>query len=106
MMSDIFADLIDEGWLVIYMDDLLIFSDNLETHHARTARVLQRLRDHQLSLKPEKCVFDVSEVEYLGLVIKPGQICMDPVKLDGVIKWQQPTTVKQVRSFLGFANFY
>jgi hypothetical protein len=77
MMNDIFADLIDEGWLVIYVDDLLIFSEDLETHHARTARVLQRLHDHQLSLKPEKCVFDVPEVEYLGLVIKPGQICMD-----------------------------
>ena len=106
MMNDLFADMIDEGWLVIYVDDLLIFSQDIETHHARTARVLQRLREHQLCLKPEKCTFDATEIEYLGLIIRPERICMDPVKLDGVVKWQQPTTVKQVHSFLGFANFY
>ena len=105
-MNDIFGDMIQEGWVIIYMDDILIFSSNIDTHHSRTARVLDRLREHQLSLKPEKCSFDVTEVEYLGMVVKPGSIMMDPIKLDGINKWQSPTTVKEVRSFLGFANFY
>jgi len=106
MMNDIFGDMIQEGWVIIYMDDILIFSPDIHIHHERTDRVLQRLREHQLSLKPEKCSFDVKEVEYLGMVVKPGSIMMDPVKLDGINKWQTPTTVKEVRSFLGFANFY
>ena len=57
-------------------------------------------------LKPEKCHFDVSEVEFLGLIVKPDTLAMDPVKLQGIQDWPTPTSVKGVRSFLGFANFY
>ena len=59
-----------------------------------------------LHLKLEKCQFDVPEVEYLGMIIKPGQLAMDPVKLDGIATWPTPAKVKDVRSFLGFTNFY
>ena len=59
-----------------------------------------------LHLKLEKCQFDVSEVEYLGMIVKPGQLAMDPVKLDGIATWPTPAKVKDVQSFLGFANFY
>src|SRR5882757_2211124 len=106
MMNDIFGDMIAEGWLVIYMDDLLIFSDDATDHDERTKRVLQRLRDHSLSVKPEKCAFNVTEVEYLGMIIRPGEIAMDKVKLDGVTSWPTPKTLREVRAFLGFANFY
>ena len=106
MMNDIFRDMIDEGWMVIYMDDILIFSKDPQTHSKRTLRVLQRLRDHDLFLKPEKCFFDVAEVEFLGLIIRPGIVAMDPTKLQGIQEWPTPTTVKGVRSFLGFGNFY
>jgi hypothetical protein len=60
----------------------------------------------QLFLKPEKCTFDAEEVEYLGMIIKPGHVTMDPAKLDGIRDWPIPTTVKETRSFLGFCNFY
>ena len=106
MMNDLFEDMIEEGWLVIYMDDMLLFSKDLKTHRERTRRVLQRLRENDLYLKPEKCVFDVKEVEFLGLVVKPDTLEMDPVKLQGIKDWPVPTSVKGVRSFLGFANFY
>jgi len=106
MMNDIFADYIADGWLIIYMDDLLIFSADKTVHNECTKKVLQRLREQELSLKPEKCVFNTTEVEYLGMIIKPGQISMDKTKLDGVVNWPVPTTLKQVRSFLGFVNFY
>ena len=106
MMDDLFHDMIDEGWMVIYMDDILIFSKDAEVHADRTLRVLQRLQEHDLFLKPEKCFFDVVEVEFLGLIIRPGFIAMDPTKLQGIRDWPAPSTVKGVRSFLGFGNFY
>ena len=105
-MNDSFRDMIAEGWLVIYMDDLLIASSDPKTHAERTCRVLQRMTELDLHLKLEKCQFDVPEVEYLGIIIKPGQLTMDPVKLDSIAAWPTPAKVKDVRSFLGFANFY
>ena len=59
-----------------------------------------------LHLKLEKCQFDIPEVEYLGMIVKPRQLTMDPIKLDGITAWPTPAKVKDVRSFLGFANFY
>ena len=106
MMNGIFKDMIDEGWMVIYMDDILIFSDDIDTHRQRTLRVLQRLQENDLFLKPEKCTFEAKEVEYLGMIVRENQIAMDPVKVKGVLEWPEPTNVKGVRSFLGFGNFY
>ena len=59
-----------------------------------------------LHLKLKKCQFDASKVEYLGMIMKPGQLAMDLVKLDGIAAWPTPTKVKDVQSFLDFANFY
>ena len=105
-MNDSFQDMIAEGWLVIYMDDLLITSPNSKTHAEQTHHVLQRMTKLNLHLKLKKCQFNVSEVEYLGMIVKPGQLAMDPVKLDGITAWPTPTKVKDIWSFLSFANFY
>ena len=105
-MNNSFRDMIAEGWLVIYMDDLLIFSPDEETHHECTKRVLQHMTELDLHLKLEKCRFATTEVEYLGMIVKPEQLAMDPIKLDGIASWPTPEKVKDVRSFLGFANFY
>ena len=69
-------------------------------------QVLKRLREHNLYLKPQKCVFNMKEVEYLRMIISPGQIVMDLAKLARIADWPVPLAVKQVRSFLGFTNFY
>lgn len=106
MMNDIFRDMINEGWIVIYMDDILIFSPDAITHRKRTLQVLERLKKHDLYLKREKCQFDVTRIEFLGLIVTPDHIEMDSVKVDGLLKWPEPKTVKEVRSFLGFGNFY
>ena len=98
--------MLQEGWMVIYMDDILIFSDNVEDHHEWMRRALQRLKDSDLFLKAEKCEFDRQEVEFLGSIIRPGVVAMDPVKLKAIIEWEPPKTVKQVQAFLGFGNFY
>jgi hypothetical protein len=106
LMDHLFGDFIAEGWLIIYMDDLLIHSAGDDEHRVQTEKVLQRLQDNHLYLKLEKCAFAVPEVEYLGMVIWEGHVAMDPTKLTAIDKWQPPTSVKGVRSFIGFCNFY
>ena len=88
------------------MDDLLIYSPDTTTHTEQTKRVLQRMVELDLHLKLEKCTFATTTVEYLGMIVKPGQLAMDPVKLNSIVQWPTPSKVKDVRSFLGFANFY
>jgi hypothetical protein len=105
-MNDSFHDLIAEGWLVIYMDDLLIFSPDKTTHEEHTKWILQHMMELDLHLKLEKYNFTTSEVEYLGMIIKLGQLAMDPVKLAGIAGWPTPSKLRDIRSFLGFANFY
>lgn len=105
-MNDIFIIEIKDGWILIYIDDILIFSDNLDNLRQKTLKVLDKLRKNNLFLKLEKCVFEATEVEYLGMVISENKIAMEPSKLAGIADWPAPTTVKQVRSFLGFRNFY
>jgi RNase H-like domain found in reverse transcriptase/Reverse transcriptase (RNA-dependent DNA polymerase)/Integrase zinc binding domain/Chromo (CHRromatin Organisation MOdifier) domain len=106
MMNEIFADLIAEDKVCVYLDDILIYSADLAEHKRITRLVLQRLREHQLFLKPEKCEFEKERIEYLGLVISEGQIEMDPVKVAGVSDWPTPTSKKEVQQFVGFVNFY
>ena len=106
-MNHIFADMVAEQWLKIYMDDLRIHTNgSLTLHHEQTRRVLQRLREHGLSLKITKCSFDTPTMEYLGMIIGQGQVQMDPIKLSAISTWKPPTSVKGVRSFLSFTNFY
>jgi hypothetical protein len=94
-MNCTFQQEINEGWFVIYIDDILIFSKTLDEHWECTRRILETIRQEQLFLKPEKCTFDAQEVEYLGMIIKPGCITMDPAKVDGIKDWPIPTTVKE-----------
>jgi hypothetical protein len=107
MMNTIFATELLEGWLTIYMDDILIHTkDDLVEHRQRVHQVLDRLRKHDLFLKPEKCLFERHSMEFLGVVLGHGTIQMDPTKLKGVADWPTPRTVKDVRAFLGFTGFY
>jgi len=106
MMNNIFAKQIDGNIVIIYMDDILIFAKTKEELERYTREVLQVLKENDLYLKPEKCEFAKTEVDYLGMIIAEDQIKMDPKKLRGITEWPTPTTVKEVRSFLGFGNFY
>ena len=72
----------------------------------RSAPVLWILREHDLYLKPEKCKFEKSEVEYLGLVVREGRVAMDPVKVKGITEWLEPESKNDLQQFLGFVNFY
>ena len=107
MMNKIFMEELREGWLTVYMDDMLIHTnDSLETHRKAVHRVLDKLAKHDLFLKPEKCLFEQRRMEFLGVVLENGTIQMDPAKVKGVESWPQPRTVRDVRAFLGFTGFY
>jgi len=106
MMDDIFNDLIMEGVVVEYLDNILIFTETLEEHRTVTQRVMEFLQKHNLFLKPKKCEFEKTEGEYLGVIISQNSITMDPVKVAGVMEWPTPSNRKEVQSFLGFSNFY
>jgi hypothetical protein len=106
LMNSVFADLIATGVVAVYMDDILIYTSTLAKHRKIVREVLQRLQDHDLYLKPEKCEFEKQEIEYLGMIIRPGEVCMDPGKVSAVRDWPMPTTLRDVRAFIGFSNFY
>uniref|UniRef100_A0A3B1KDF0 Gypsy retrotransposon integrase-like protein 1 n=1 Tax=Astyanax mexicanus TaxID=7994 RepID=A0A3B1KDF0_ASTMX len=92
--------------LLLYLDDIVIFSSDLQQHLQRLDMVLSRLQQHNLKLKLEKCHFFQTRVSYLGHVISESGVETDPEKIRAVVDWKRPTTVKEVRSFLGFASYY
>lgn len=104
-MNDIFSDLLDV-YVVCYLDDILIYSSNPKDHQNHVKEVLRRLRKHKLFCKPEKCEFHASSIEFLGFIVKPDGLVMDEKKVKVIQDWPEPTTVKEVQRFLGFANFY
>jgi len=105
LMNTIFTDCLDT-FIVIYLDDILIFSKNPEEHWEHVREVLTHLRKNQLFTKPEKCEFSVNKTEFLGFEISPNSISMSQSKVDAILKWPTPKSLKQVQSFLGFTNFY
>ena len=107
MMDDIFQEEVAQGWLHIYMDDMIIATeDDKVLHELWVNHILDKLEKFNLFLKPEKCRFPQHEVEYLGVLIGNSSVKMDPIKVQGISEWPTPLTVKDVQSFLGFCNFY
>jgi len=95
-MDTIFRDLILTNKVIVYMDDILIAMNLNQPHHQSVVhQVLYRLKEHDLYLKPEKYTFEVLEVEYLGVIIGGGKICMDPIKTQGVVTWIAPTNLTE-----------
>jgi len=105
-MNMIFKVLIESGHVVVYMDDILIFAKDLATLDYYTRLVLETLMAYDLYLKPKKCTFQQTHIEYLELLISEGQISMDPVKVGGITQWPTPVRLHDVQAFLGFCNFY
>ena len=106
MMNEIFHDMLDV--CVVYIADLMIFTekDNQEEHDRVVLKVLRQLRDNDLFVKPEKCRFRVTKVDFLGMIVSHDGIKMDPEKVNAILKWPEPTNVKQVHAFFSLSNFY
>ncbi|QRV77082.1 Retrotransposable element Tf2 protein [Ceratobasidium sp. AG-Ba] len=105
MMNDIFRHLLGVT-VVVYMDDILIFSEKEEDHAEHVKEVLKILRDNNLYAKLAKCEFFVKKVIFLGLVITPEGISMEEEKIKAIMEWGAPRKIKEVQAFLGFVNFY
>ncbi|QRW17559.1 Retrotransposable element Tf2 protein [Rhizoctonia solani] len=103
-MNKLFKDLLDVC-IIIYLDDILIYSEDDATHTQHIHEVLKCLLDNQLFCKASKCTFHVMLVEYLGIVVSNKGFSLDKLKIQAVQEWPTPTRVKEVQSFLGFANF-
>ena len=104
-MNDIFSDFLDVC-VVIYLDDILIYSNNMSEHHRHVKEVLKRLRKAGLYAKAEKCEFHSESVEYLGYILSPSGLTMSNDKVKIIQDWPEPKKVKNIQSFLGFINFY
>jgi hypothetical protein len=96
MMDNIFVIELDKGIVIIYMDNILIPTDTLEELEEITKIVLQRLKDNDLYLKPEKCEFARLRIEYLGMIIEQGKLKMNPKKVNGIIDWPEPKNTTQL----------
>jgi len=105
MMNHVLSDMLDVGVLA-YMDDILIYAKSEEEHDRLVRGLLERLQQNGLAVSPEKCVWKAHEVEFLGYTIGRRGISMSRDKVEAVLSWERPSSLKEVQSFLGFANFY
>jgi hypothetical protein len=104
-INEVLRDYLDV-FCIAYLDDILIYLDNIEQHQQHMKRILERVEEVGFRLKASKCEFHTNRTEYLGYIISPSGIQMDREKVRAVAEWREPTNVKGVQSFLGFANFY
>ncbi|QRW15631.1 Retrotransposable element Tf2 protein [Rhizoctonia solani] len=105
MMNEIFRDLLDV-YVIIYLDNILVFSLNKKDHEAHVREVLKRLQDNNLFCNIEKCHFHVKRIDYLGFIISEFGIEVDQSKVTDAMNWSTPKNVKNIQEFLGFVNFY
>jgi hypothetical protein len=105
LMNSVFMPELDK-FVMVFIDDILIYSRSMEEHEEHLRIVLQCLCDHQLYVKFSKCEFWIKEVPFLGHVVSPEGIAVDPSKVKEVLEGKPPITVSEVRSFLGLAGYY
>jgi hypothetical protein len=105
LMNSVFMPELDK-FIVVFIDDILVYSKSTEEHEEHLRVVLQQLRDHQLYAKFSKCEFWINEVSFLRHVISSEGITVDPSKVCDVLDWEPPKSIHQVRSFLGLAGYY
>lgn len=105
LMNSVFMPELD-NFVVVFIDDILIYSKNKEDHVEHLRIVSTRLREHQLYAKFSKCTFWLEEILILGHVLSAKGMNVDPSKVKAILEWKSPTTVHQVRSFLGLAGYY
>ena len=104
-INDVLFDYLDK-FCTAYLDDILIYSKNLKEHREHVRAILIKLREAGLQADVDKCEFHVTETKYLGLIISVDGIRMDPAKVKAIQEWEIPTCLREVRSFIGFCNFY
>jgi hypothetical protein len=104
MMNKVFMEYLDK-FVMVFIDDILVYPRSEEEHEGHLHLVLQKLRDHKLYAKLSKCEFWLKQVAFLGDVISKGGISIDPSKVQVVLSWKAPTSVSGIQSFLGLAGY-
>jgi hypothetical protein len=105
MMNKVFREYLDK-FVVVFINDILVYLRSEEEHEGHLCLVLQKLRDHKLYAKLSKCEFWLKQVAFLGHVISKGGISVDPSKVQDVLSWKAPTTISDIQSFLVLAGYY
>ena len=105
-MNEILRNMINEGKVVAFMDDVLVGTETEEGHDKVVDEVLRRLEENNFYVKPEKYMWKVRKVPFLGVVMGEGRVEMEEDKVEGVLKWPMPQCMRDVRKFLGLANYY
>jgi hypothetical protein len=105
LMNNVFMEYLDK-FVVVFIDDILIYSQNKQEHEEHLRKELQRLRDCQLYAKLSKCEFWISEVLFLGHIIKRDGLAVDPKKVAAILDWKAPKDVRGIKSFIGMAGYY
>jgi len=104
-MNNMFSDLLDVC-VVVYLDNILIYFNDIMQYQSHIKEVLKRLQKAGLYAKAEKCEFHLDSIKYLGYVLSPSGLTMSDAKVKTIQEWLEPKKVKNIQSFLGFANFY
>ena len=105
-MNDLLRDLVVEEKIAVFIDDVMVATEMEEGYDEIVKEVLRRLEENDLFVKPEKYVWKVREVGFLGVIIGEDGVKMEKEKVQGVVKWPVPKSVKDVQKFLGLANYY
>ena len=105
-MNDLLRDLVVEEKVAVFIDDVMVATETEEGHDEIVEEVLKRLEENYLFVKPEKCVWKVREVGFLGVIIGEDSVRMEKEKVQRVVEWPVPKNVKDVQKFLGLANYY
>jgi hypothetical protein len=105
LMNKVFMEYLDK-FVMIFIDDILVYSRSEEEHEEHLRLALQKLREHRLYAKLSKCEFWMKQVAFLGHVILKGGISVDPSKVQDVLSWNVPTSIGDIQSFLGLARYY
>src|SRR3954465_5513566 len=105
MMNKVFMEFLDK-FVVVFINDILIYSKSNEEHEEHLRLIFEKLREHKMYAKFSKCEFWLNEVGFLGHIVSGDGVAVDPAKVSSVTEWESPKSVKEVRSFLGLAGYY
>ena len=106
IMNDLLRDIVVEEKVAVFIDDVMIVTETKEGHDEIVEEVLRRLEENDLFIKLEKCVWKVREVEFLEVIIGEDGVRIKKEKVQGVVEWPVPKSMKDVQKFLGLANYY
>ena len=106
IMNKILRDLINKGKVMAFIDNILVGTKTEEGHDEIVEEILRRLEENDLYVKPEKCIWKAKKIGFLGMIIGPNGVKIEKEKVDGILSWPEPKNMKDIRKFLGLANYY